>query len=174
MRRILDMLYAVSGALAAGFIALICLVVAAQVVLNLITKLFGTAYSYTIPSYADFSGFFLAAASFLALAHTLNAGGHIRVTLLINGFAPRPRLIAELFSLAVGGLLSGFSAWFMIRLNLESYDYGDLSFGIIAIPIWIPQLAVSLGLVILTIAFADLFVRTLRARAPVLVNAEME
>ena len=174
MRRLLDALYGLSGALSALFIALICLIVSAQVALNLLTRLFGTAVSYTIPSYADFAGFFLAAASFLGLAYTLVHGGHIRVTLLISRFAPAPRLISELFSLAVGGLLSGFASYYMIRLTIESWQYGDLSYGIVAIPIWIPQTAVSAGLVILTIAFADLFLGTLRARAPVLRGEERE
>ncbi len=174
MRKFLDMLYQASGVAAAGFIVVICLVVSAQVVLNLVTKIFGAQYAYTIPSYADFAGFSLAAASFLALAYTLNKGGHIRVTLLIQTFGGKPRLLAELFSLALGGAMAGYMSYYMIRLNYESWDYGDLSFGIIAIPIWIPQLAVSGGLVILTIAFVDLFVRTLKNRAPVLEHQERE
>ena len=168
MRKALDMLYAASGALAALFIVLICVVVAAQVTLNLVTRIFGSAYSLTIPSYADFAGFFLAASSFLALAYTLTRGSHIRVNLLLQTLRPGPRLLAELFSLGLGAVLSGYAAWFMIRLNIDSWRFGDLSYGIIAIPIWVPQLAVSAGLVVLTVAFTDLFVQTLRARAPVL------
>ncbi len=174
MRKFLDTVYAASGVISAGFIALICIVVSAQVTLNLITKIFGSAYSYTIPSYADFAGFFLASASFLALAYTLTRGGHIRVTLLIQTFSPVPRLFSELASLALGAALSAYATFFMVRLNMESYNFGDLSFGIIAIPIWVPQLAVSGGLLILTIAFIDLFWTTLRAKKPVLKNTGME
>jgi len=174
MRKFLDTLYNAAGYAAAGFIVLICLVVSAQVVLNLITKIFGAAYSMTIPSYADFAGFSLAAASFLALAYTLNAGGHIRVTLLLQTFGRIPRLGAELFSLALGAGLSGFATFYMIRLNYESYDYGDLSTGIVAIPLWFPQLATSAGLALLTIAFVDLFVATLKAGEPVLKSMEQE
>ncbi len=174
MRKFLDMLYQASGIAAAGFIVVITLVVSAQVVLNLVTKVFGAEYAYTIPSYADFAGFSLAAASFLALAYTLNKGGHIRVTLLIQTFGRIPRLAAEVFSLAIGAIMAGFMTYYMIRLNYESWDYGDLSFGIIAIPIWIPQLAVSGGLLILTIAFVDLLVATLRAGRPVLKHKERE
>lgn len=174
MRKTLDWLYNASGLAAAGFIVLICLVVAAQVVLNLITKIFGAAYSMTIPSYADFAGFSLAAASFLALAYTLKAGGHIRVTLLLQTFRDTPRFWSELFSLALGATLSGFATFYMIRLNFESHDYGDLSHGIIAIPLWIPQLATSAGLLMLTIAFVDLFVSTIIAGKPVLENMDQE
>ncbi|NNK14741.1 MAG: TRAP transporter small permease, partial [Desulfofustis sp.] len=88
MRKFLDSLYLASGWAAAFFIAAICSLVVAQVCLNLIDRISGlitgTAIGLTIPSYADFTGFFLAAASFLALAHTLRQGAHIRVTLLIS------------------------------------------------------------------------------------------
>jgi TRAP-type C4-dicarboxylate transport system permease small subunit len=170
----LDALYILSGVLSAGFIALICLVTSAQVLLNLIAKVLGPEYTYSIPSYADFAGFFLASASFLALAYTLTRGGHIRVTLMIQVFNPRLRLASEVFSLTFGALITGFATCYMIRLNIDSYTYGDLSFGIIAIPLWLPQLAVSAGLGILTIAFVDLTWQTLRAGAPVLKNSESE
>jgi len=174
MRKQLDRLYSASGVLAAGFIALICLVVSAQVTLNLISKIFGSEYSYTIPSYADFAGFFLASASFLALAYTLKRGGHIRVTLLIQTFGRIPRFFAEIFSLTIGAIISAFATYYMILQNIDSYNYGDMSVGMVAIPIWIPQLSVSIGLLILTIAFIDLIWETLRAGRPILKNSETE
>jgi len=68
MRRWLDALYIAAGWLAAGCIAGICLLVVCQVLLNLVdrlsTLLLGTAIGRTIPSYSDFTGFMLAAASF--------------------------------------------------------------------------------------------------------------
>lgn len=86
MRRVLDTLYRAAGGLAALFILAIVVLVFAQVGLNLADKitvgLTGKGLGVTIPSYADFTGFFLAAASFLALAYTLRAGGHIRVSLV--------------------------------------------------------------------------------------------
>ncbi len=174
MRIFLDRLYTLSGAVAAGFIVLICVVTSAQVLLNLIAKVFGANYSYTIPSYADFAGFFLASASFLALAYTLTRGGHIRVTLLLQAFNPKLRLASELFSLIFAALICGFATYYMIRLNIESYGFGDKSFGIIAIPLWIPQLALCTGLGILTIALVDLIWQTAHAGGPVLKNSESE
>jgi len=174
MRKILDKVYEISGIISALFIVLICAVVSIQVVLNLITKIFGSAYSMTIPSYADFAGFSLAAASFLALAYTLNKGGHIRVTLMLQTFRKTSRFVAEVFSLALGAAMSGFATYFMIRLNFESYDFGDLSTGMIAIPLWIPQLSVTAGIFILTIAFIDLLWSTIRAGKPILENMDTE
>ena len=71
MRRLLDRLY-----LAGGVIAGICLVLMALLILaQIVARWFGVI----VPSTEDFSGFLLAAASFLALAYTLRSGGHISV-----------------------------------------------------------------------------------------------
>jgi TRAP-type C4-dicarboxylate transport system permease small subunit len=101
-RRILDRLYALSGALAAAAILAICLIVTAQVTLNILARIGGPSLSYTIPSYADFAGYFLATASFMALAYTLRAGGHIRVNLVVQRLPERPRWVLELAALALG------------------------------------------------------------------------
>jgi len=166
MRRILDGIYVVSGALSAIMILTICCVVCLQVTFNIVTRLGFQGVTPTIPSYADVSGFLLAAASFFALAYTLTRGGHIRVTLLFSIFGQRFRYIADLFSLAVCGAISGAGTYYMLQLTLQSYQFGDKSPGILAIPIWIGQVPLTIGLGILTIAFADLLVRTLRNRQP--------
>ena len=168
MRRLLDRLYLTAGWLAAAAIVAICLIVTAQVTLNLLARLFGPDWSFTIPSYADFAGFLLAGATFLALSHTLVEGGHIRVNLVV-GRLPRPLAwAAELLALALGLAFSTFASWHMVGLVAESWRYGDRSPGIIAVPLWIPQTVVTLGLVILAIAFADLLVQALLRRSPVI------
>jgi TRAP-type C4-dicarboxylate transport system permease small subunit len=102
----------------------------------------------------------------MALAYALTRGGHIRVTLVLT-FAPeRVRFIADLFSLALCGLISAAAVYFMASLNYQSFRFGDKSPGILAIPIWIAQLPLTIGLAVLTIAFADLFVRTLHEGKP--------
>ena len=170
MRTILDTLYRASGWLAAGFIGAIGLLVVVQVSCNLIDRIStivtGTAIGLTIPSYADFTGFFLAAASFLALAHTFRQGGHIRVTLLISHL-PRPLAkAAEFWCLGVALSISCYFTWYTGILVWQSYDFHDLSAGMIAIPLWIPQLGMLLGLAILSVALLDEFVSLTRGMNP--------
>lgn len=172
MRRYLDNVYNLSGALAACLIGCICLLVTTQVILNLITKVLGTSVSFTIPSYADFAGFFLAASSFLALAYTFTRGGHIRVTLFLGRLSPGPRLLAELISISVATAVSVVALWHMFKLTHESYLYGDVSPGMVVIHLWIPQGVVCLGLSILCIALVDSLIQTLRARRPVIIQQE--
>lgn len=170
MRKALDRLYLASGVLAALFLVLICLIVLAQVTANAIGKvsqwITGTAMGLVVPSYADFTGYFLAASSFLALAYTLRHGTHIRVSLLIQAAGPLARRIVELWCTGLGALASGYFAWWAVSLVGESLHFGDVSAGMVAVPLWLPQSSMALGLIILTIAMADEFLRTLRGGMP--------
>jgi TRAP-type C4-dicarboxylate transport system permease small subunit len=158
-RRVLNGLYAVSGALAALFLALIFAVIIVQVAFNTIDRIaglmFGQAIGLAIPSYADFAGFFLAATSFLGLAATLRAGDLIRVNLLLQRLAPGARRAAELLGSLVGACISGFATVHAVLLAMDAWRFNELSTGIIAVPMWIPQLAFIAGLGALTIAFVD-------------------
>lgn len=174
VRKLLDGVYTGSGVLSAGLIAAICLLVTAQVILNLITKYGPFDINLTIPSYADFAGYMLAASSFLALAYTLMRGGHIRVTMVLNAAPATLRLAAELVALSLCAAVAGFTSFYMYRLVRESYEFGDMSSGIVAIPLYIPQSAVLAGLVILTIALVDLTVQTIRLGRPVIVQTSTE
>ncbi len=170
MRRLLDAIYQTSGWLAAFFIFAIAGIVLLQVAANLIDAIAaavtGEALGLVIPSYADFAGFFLAASSFLALAYTLRSGGHIRVNLFIRHISEAKRLWIELWCAAVGAGISGYFTWFAFSLVLESIEFGDVSPGMVPVPLWVPQSAVSLGLLVLTVAFIDELVTILNGRRP--------
>jgi len=167
-----------SGVASACFLVAIAAIVLGQVGLNIADKfselLTGQAAGLVIPSYADFTGFFLAAASFLALAYTLRHGAHIRVNLLIQRFGPRTRRWIEVWCTAAGAIFAGYFTWFMIQLMVESYQYNDLSPGMVAVPIWIPQFTLVIGLVVLTIALIDTCLTALRGETPSYVAAEFE
>lgn len=175
VRKLLNTLYLWSGWLAAFFIAAICLLVVTQVCLNLIdrvsTILRGSAVGLTIPSYADFTGFFLAAASFLALAHTLRQGGHIRVNLLISHLSGKVRHIFEVWCLFLAASVTIYFTWYTFMLTKDSFIYNDLSPGMVAVPIWIPQSAMLLGLAILSISLLDELFCALAGKTPSYVGA---
>lgn len=170
MRRLLNRLYLASGALAALFIVAICAVVLLQVCANLLDTvanfLTGEPVGIVIPSYAEFAGFFLAAASFLALAYTLRHGDHIRVSLLITHLRGGARRLTELGCLAVALAVSVYFTWFMFDLVRESLEYKDVSPGMVPVRLWIPQLSLALGLVVLVIALLDEFVCVAMGKQP--------
>lgn len=168
--RLLDGLYLGSAAAAALCLVAICAVVSLQVAANaadVVSEwLVGRPLGFIVPSYAEFAGFLLAAASFLALPHTLRCGVHIRVTSVLDRLGGRSLDGAELWCSLAGAALSGYFTWFTMLLVEESWRYGDLSPGMVPVPLWIPQASVAAGLAILTIAFVDRFVSLLTGRWP--------
>ncbi|HED14266.1 MAG TPA: TRAP transporter small permease subunit [Gammaproteobacteria bacterium] len=147
MRILLDRLYQIAGLLA-GF----CIVAMAVLILG---QIVGRWFGIIVPSTEDFSGYLLAAASFLALPFTLRSGGHIRVNLLISQLHGVKRKVTETLVLLLSLLFSGFAASSAIQLVVESWRFGDISQGYVSVPLWIPQVPMALGLVILTIALLD-------------------
>jgi TRAP-type C4-dicarboxylate transport system permease small subunit len=168
MGRILQKLYDVCGAIAGGLILCICVLISTQIILNAVGRVSPDLLPSTIPSYADFSGFMLAGATFLALAHTLRSGGHIRVNLVTARLPDRAQFYAEAFALIVTTTLLGYATWFMWALVAESVHYGDVSNGIVPVALWIPQSVTAFGMTLLFISIAQTFVELIQAGKPIL------
>jgi TRAP-type C4-dicarboxylate transport system permease small subunit len=117
-----------------------------------------------VPGTDAYAGYLMAGAGFLALAHTLKRGEHIRVTLLLNALRGGGRKALELWALAAASLLALLFAFYSARLAWQSHVFHDISTGSDATPLWIPQLAMALGTAVLAIAFLDELVLELRGR----------
>lgn len=178
MRAFLDGLYRLSGGLAAASLCAIAGVVLAQVganVLDVLASVFlGGPIGLVVPSYAEFAGFFLASATFFGLAYTLRHGAHIRVTLVIQRLGPTVRQVFEVWCILAALGVSGLFTWFTVQLVAESHRFGDMSTGMVSIPIWIPQLTLALGGTMLCIALLDELVRVLRGATPVYEEGSAE
>jgi TRAP-type C4-dicarboxylate transport system permease small subunit len=107
----------------------------------------------------------MAAAGFLALAHTLKRGEHIRVTLFLDRFHGRLRRPLEIWCHVAGTFFCGVLAFYSVRLVYQSYDFHDISQGNDATPLWIPQIGMALGCIVLLLAMVDDLVRVLRGKA---------
>jgi TRAP-type C4-dicarboxylate transport system permease small subunit len=111
-----------------------------------------------------YAGYCMAAAGFLALAHTLKKNEHIRVTLLLNAVSPAAKKALEIWSLSAAVFLSGLFCFYSIRLSYQSWDFNDISTGNDATPLWIPQIGMALGALVLLIAFIDELVLEIRGQ----------
>lgn len=160
LRRTLDALYRTSEALAACCIFAIFAMILAQVGLGLADRIFAALglppLRLSIPSYAEFAAYLLAAASFLGLAGALRAGAHVRVSLLIGRLSPGLRRASEVAVGALATLVAGYFCWRAGLMVHQSWLFGDRSYGLVSIPMWVPQMPMALGLGVLTLAFADL------------------
>ena len=147
MRTFLDRLYNGAAALAALFmVALLAMV---------LTSILGREFGFHLRGTDAYAGYFMAASGFLALAHTLKRGEHIRVTLLTGRLQGKARQRLELWALGLACLLSLLLAFYSVRLCWQSRLFNDISTSNDATPLWIPQLSMAVGAVILFIAFVD-------------------
>lgn len=172
MRLVLDRTYrAAAWASAFTILAIACLI-SAQIFLNFATRVFSLPLPSTIPSYADFSGFMLAAATFLAMPYTFRSGGHIKVSLVTARLPARARLWAEVAALAGAAALTGFAVYYIWALVAESIHFGDVSSGTIPVPLWIPQSFMGVGMSLLCAAIIDSLFQTLARGEPVIAASE--
>ena len=125
----------------------------------------GRALGFNLRGSDAYAGYAMAAASFLALAHTLKRGEHIRVTLLLERFGGRFARPLEIWSHLAGAFFSGALAWFSVRLVWQSRAFNDISQGNDATPLWIPQIAMAVGAIVLVVAMVDDLVLVLRGKA---------
>lgn len=158
MRRFLDSLYD-----AAGFLAALFLMGTLAMVL---TGIAGRLFGFHLPGTDAYAGYCMAAAGFLALAHTLKRGEHIRVTLVLEHVGPAARRKLELWALAVATLLAALFAAYSVRLAFQSYQFNDISTGNDATPLWLPQLTMAAGTLILFVALVDELLRKARRLHP--------
>ena len=164
MRKLLDSLYDAAAALAAAFmVGLLAMV---------LLSVFGRQLNFHVPGTDAYAGYMMAACGFLALAHTLKRGEHIRVTLLLAALNGRWKRVLELWALAAASLLSSMFAYYSCRLAWQSRSFHDISTGSDATPLWIPQIGMAVGTVILAIAFIDELVLEIRGQRVVQVSSE--
>ncbi len=165
MRKFLDGLYNVAAYAAALFMVSILVCVLLLIV--------GRQMGWYIQGLNAYAGYSMAAASFLALAHTFKHNEHIRVTLVLNALRPTARHILNLISLVIALGLAATVAYYSVHLAIDSYQFNDLSVEEDATPLWIPQLSMAIGSIIFAIALLDELVRTFVTKEDIIIsNAE--
>jgi TRAP-type C4-dicarboxylate transport system permease small subunit len=154
MRRTLDRIYDAAAYLAALFLV--------GTLVMVLLGIFGRLLHFQLRGTDAYAGYFMAGAGFLALAHTFVRGEHIRVTLLLEHAGEKSRRMLERISLAIALVLSLAFAWYSTRLAWQSFEFHDISTSNDATPLWIPQISMALGNIVLALAFIDQFVGELR------------
>jgi TRAP-type C4-dicarboxylate transport system permease small subunit len=170
MRATLDRFYALTLHVAAACLVLIAGLVGAQVIgriVDTLLKLSGhPPYGFLVASLAEIAGYLLAAASFLALAATLKRGAHIRVTMLLGSVSERARYFLELWALAVAAGFVAFIGVSLLSLTYDSFLFNEVSYGILPVPLAIPQAVMTFGAFALLVALVDELALTWRHGRP--------
>ncbi len=161
---LLHRLYRASGFLSAAALVLICVLVMAQVIAR---NLGGT-----VRDAEEFAAWAMAAAGFLGLPYALHCGAHIRVEVTLRLLPKAWHHPMELLASAVGVALSAFLAWYCTMFVFESWRFNEVSQGLVPVPLWLPQLPMALGSVLLAVAFIERLVCVWRRRVFEIGHAE--
>lgn len=188
--RILDGVYFASGAVAACFMVTILLLIVAQMVARWT--------GYALPGTTEFAGYAMAATSFFALCHALTRGAHIRVSIILNA-NPFLKRWLDVFAVFGAAVIATYFARFAVKANFFSEMLNDRTQGqdqipewlvslfqldiagvmsgsseLVYTPVWIPQLAMSIGTILLAIALWDTLYRMLITGVNPIVSETVE
>jgi len=176
MRRFLDTLYRVTLWLSALSLFAIALMVGVQIVARLLDGALALLHlprtGFIILSLNEICGYLLAAASFLALAGTLRAGVHIRVTMLLGGLSESTRRYAEIWAFGFAAFASAYMTWNLGSFAWVSFRFHEISSGVVKVPLAYPQASMAFGTLVLTIALLDELVEVITRGRPSFRGAE--
>ncbi len=146
LRVVLERIYLYSGYVAAMFLVGIAVSIVAQIA--------GRMQGVTVDA-TEVAGLCLAASTFFGLAHTFRSGSHVRIRLLLDRLPWSSRRPIEILNCILAAGAVCYLAWNMILFAFQSFEFNDVSPGLLAIPFWIPQAGVAAGITLLAVAVID-------------------
>lgn len=142
MRRFQTVVFAISR-LAAAIAGLALVLMVGHILYEIILRYFFATSTFVLD---EFVGYGVAACTFMALGYSLEHGNLIRVNMLLTRLSGVGLRIAEAGCAALTlGLTSIFVWFFWIRVA-RNFTRGTTSSSIAAVPMWIPEGFVLLGL----------------------------
>jgi TRAP-type C4-dicarboxylate transport system permease small subunit len=151
----IDRLSRLDGWLGAGCLVTLTALMLAEVLLRALSNVFPWVPA-DIPVAWEYSSYLMAATFTFGAAMTLRAGGHIRVTLVLARVSPATRRWMETVLAVLGVGFCGYLAWAMAYFTWRSFESGQTSVSSGTL-MWIPQIFVTFGIVLLTVQFVARF-----------------
>jgi TRAP-type C4-dicarboxylate transport system permease small subunit len=143
-------------------LAAVCL---AAIAAMMLAQSFGREAGILVRGADDIVAWLTAACAFLALGYTFRHGELVRVGLWIDKLSPRGRRFASSARWRHRAFRPHM-VWAISRFVYESWQFKELAQGLIAIPIWIPQMSLVVGAVIFLVAVLDELTRVIRGGKP--------
>lgn len=156
MRVILDTIYKSCGLVAGVFLVAILLLIVAQVISRLLL--------IPIAGADEFAAYCLTATTFFALAPTMRSGVHVRVSLLTQSLPSRAQRWVEIWAYGTGLLLSLYLTYACLDFVLTSSRMNTIANGMVAVPLWIPQLSMPIGAAVFSVSLLDGLITVIRGQ----------
>ncbi|SDQ19232.1 TRAP transporter small permease [Pseudovibrio sp. Tun.PSC04-5.I4] len=136
----------------AGVLSALCLIaILSLIVIQMTARWTGEVF----PGAAEYAGYAMASASFLAFANALNKGIHIRVSILHQMLGKTAQRLLEIWCFTIGSATIWYFVYYAYRFVYWSHKFNDVSQGQDRTPLWIPQSFMLIGALILAIALTD-------------------
>ena len=127
-----------------------------------------TVFNYTWQMSEEIAGYLLVALVFSSLSLGVRDGTLLRVDFLYARGSERTQRRFDIAFALLGMAFAAIWTWQLGRLVWSSYTRETASNGVLAIPLWMPQIVMPVGTAVLTLALLGFAWRLLRAsRAPV-------
>lgn len=143
------------SAIGAALAMIIVIYMLGHIILEIAMRLVGRS-TFILDEYI---GYAVSAMTFLGLPYALQQGGLIRVSLVLEKLPQLFRWPLELFSSLVALVTFAWLAKYMTLAVQRSYERDVVSESMAQTPLWLPQLALLIGLYLLCLV---LVVRTVR------------
>ncbi|WP_439499129.1 TRAP transporter large permease subunit [Bosea sp. (in: a-proteobacteria)] len=133
-----------------GFIGALALVaMTAIVVFEVISR-----YAFNEPTswVTEIGTYLFVAIVFFGMAPAQRANSHIQVEILVDSVSTEWRTRLELVTLWLGLTFVVFTAWHTARFTFLEYVHGARDWGLLGTPQWLPQIPMTLGLILFAVA----------------------
>jgi C4-dicarboxylate transporter DctM subunit len=98
------------------------------------------------------------ASAFLSFAYALRQGAHVKVDFITNYLSGRTLILLEIFTSLLAILFCLIMGWEGAKMALTAYQNWEVSPSVLRVPVFIPQIFIPLGTILLTLEFIRLLI----------------
>ena len=107
------------------------------------------AFNFSFEASDEVGGYMLVVITFLSLSACHVNGSFHEVEFVQARLTPRARSLSQLIFGLLSLMACGLLAWQFARFEMSSWRYGDVAPSYLATPLWLPRLAMVLGMLAL-------------------------
>jgi C4-dicarboxylate transporter DctQ subunit len=156
-----------TGIFSAFLMGIMAIIVSYEVIMRYV---FNSPTGWTI----EFVPFMILWGGFVGAALTLKQDRHIRVDLLIRYLSPKYQTIMSIVTTAMGVVFSSVLFVEGVKMVIQTKELGTRTSGTFELPIFIPQLCVPVGALLLLLQFLMLFCQAISSLASGKIDAEIK
>lgn len=139
-----------SSRIEAAAMSISALAIVAITVMVCVEVVLRTVFGISTLVSTEYAGYLLVAHVYLGLAWTFRDGGFIRVDLVPGVLRGRAAAVFDFAMALIGCLIFCFYTWYLIGFVIQSYRAGTMSVFVTRTPLWIPQIVLPIGSILMT------------------------